>query len=106
MATCQSLNCLAATFQEEAHHRLDSDGACSGHYSSLFSRGPAETETSKALVSLNQVKVGGEYTLKSPVSLLWLVGTGAAFYPSPWPSASKWSSISAFVKAINRAVQA
>lgn len=62
MATCQSLNCLAAAFQEEAHHRLGSDGACFGrysHYSSHLLRGSAETEIFKALVSLNQVKVGG-----------------------------------------------
>lgn len=59
MATCQSLNCRAAAFQEEAQHRLGSDGACFGHYSTLFPRSSAETEISKALVSLNQVKVGG-----------------------------------------------
>lgn len=47
------------------------------------------------------------YTLESPsVCLPWLVGTGVAFCPSPWPSASLWPSLSAFVKAINRAGQA
>lgn len=54
-----------------------------------------------------KARLGDEYTLWSPsVCLPWLVGTGVAFYPSPWPSVSKWPSISAFVKAINRAVQA
>lgn len=70
-------------------------------------RGPAGNGTTKALASHSQVKVAGWlYPEVSIVCLLWLVGTRAAFGPSPWPSASKWPSISAFVKAINRAVQA
>lgn len=72
----------------------------------LLPRGPAETESPKPWYPSTKSRSRDEDTPKSPACLLWLVGTGTAFYPSPWPSASKWASISAFVKAINRAVQA